>query len=271
MLLAVIVSVAMCSPVNVAVAQEISGSFRCESHTVAIDRFPGAIAVSPQDDTTNSTRILEAQFSGFDPQYPVESVHFRISFVRDQTNIERAVGRLRILASIGNHDSEQVKEIIDGDNVHVGSQVWYDNWELSRVLHVSFETAETGEALADSDDPMVDHSGRPQVRIHQAEAKKPVFLIKFIGLTAAGGWGEVDTEEAIVLDLRSGDLVAPAAVGCVKNDFAGQNHEDESIECLWNQRYGDYVCRTNAYYGRDWNFLLIQGRKLPRKIQSGKH
>jgi len=244
--------------------QQLSNSFGCESHTVTIDHFPGAKSAPAQaPDKRDSQALLEAEFSGFDPQYSVESVHFVVLFVRDGSKLDRTVGTLRILAFVRNRGTELVKELTDHDDLPFKSHGWYKDWHLPLLLRVELEPPQAAEDISPSDDPMVEHAGRPQVRLHQADPKKPVFLLKFIGLTPAGGWGEVEAESALVLDLRGGDLNAPAAVGCIKNDFAGQNHDDEWIHCTW--RRNDYVCSTNAYYGRDWEFQLIAGRRLPAK------
>lgn len=249
--------------------QQISGSFRCDSHTVAIDRFPAAKSVPASPPTEReSEKILETEFSAFDPTYSLESVRLALFFVQDRANPYRKVGKIRIMALLRTQGGQQWRELIDEETGHLVSPGWYDNGWLSLLLRSDLEQPQADDEVSASDDPMVEHSGRPQVRIQQAEAKIPLFLLKFIGLTSAGGRGDVDTEQAIVLDLRGGEFVAPAAVGCVKNDFAGEGHEDEWINCQWNAHRQDYVCRTNAYYNHDWAFLLIEGKKLPVKSRT---
>ena len=144
-----------------------------------------------------------------------------------------------------------------------GAQEWYTYRPLAALLRVSYVTPQSGEQATASDDPVVEREGRPQLQIQQAESKKPIFLLKFIGLTVAGGWGEVDTERAIAVDLGALEWKVPAAVGCVKNDFAGQNHENQWVDCRWSSQQQDYVCETNAFYAHEWKFALIEGKKLP--------
>lgn len=254
--------------------QQTVGSFQCSFNTVAIDRMHGSRFVPIQSPSpSDSPKILTTDFSGFDPQYALNSVHFEVVFVPDQDNRELHIGKLRILARLWSGTHEQWLELVDSDTKQSvdPEKPWFSYGSLSDRLRVRFEPLSPDDEPAASDDPSVERWARPQVRIHQAAPKIPVFLMKYVSLTRAGGRGDVDTEQAIVLDMRGADLMATASVGCVKNDFAGENHEDEWIECLWNPRYADYVCRTNSYYGHDWDFLLIEGRKLPPKRRSAKH
>lgn len=39
---------------------------------------------------------------------------------------------------------------------------------------------------------------------------------------AAAGWGDVDSDNAMVLDLGGETLSSSTALGCIKDDFAGQ-------------------------------------------------
>jgi len=257
----------------VAAGQQADSGFHCESHTAAIDRLPGAkFTAAEVPDTAGTREILQADFSSFDPQYSLQSVHFVILFVPapPNPNTTSTRGRLRLLARAGTHGSEQWRELTDEEGAKDLSQhgSWYDNWVVSDLLRANFEAPQAGEETNPSDDPTVWTSGRPQVRIHQAQKGKPVFLLTSIGLAQAGGHGEVETEQAIVLDLRGGVLTAPAFVGCIKNDFASEQHRDEWVDCRWNSRLQDYVCKSNAYYDHDWRFLLIKGEKLPAKSKA---
>jgi hypothetical protein len=252
----------------IAAGQQTVGSFRCDSHTVAIDRLPGAKSIPAKEpDKQDSHKILQADFSGFDPQYSLESVGFVVLFAPNPpTPYGRPDGKLRVLALLRSHGSDQWRELA-GDDTEASPAVWYDNRLISDLLRVNSEPAEAGLEPDPSDDPTVEKSGRPQIRIHQAQKGTPVFFLKFIGLTPAGGHGDVDAERAMALDLRRGTLAAPAAVGCVKNDFAGEGHEDEWIDCQWRPTLQDYVCKNNAHYSYDWEFLLIKGEKLPAKAK----
>jgi len=267
-ILCLMLSVMMTSIVT---GQQIIPNFRCDSHTVEIDRLPGAKSIPAKEpDKQISHRILQADFSGFDPQYNLETVRFVLFFDPTQSALNSPYGKLRILTLLRSHGSDQWRELTGdrADALEPAKARWYDNFPISYLLDVTFEPPQAGEENALPDDPLVSESGRPQARVHQAQKGTPVFLLKFIGLTSAGGHGVVETERAIVLDLRGGELAAPAAVGCIKNDFASEQHKDEWIDCQWNHKLQDYVCRNNTHYKHDWDFLLIKGEKLPSNAKA---
>jgi hypothetical protein len=66
-----------------AAGQAVAGSFRCDYFTAAIDRLPAAKFVATTHDLSGSQKILQADFSGFDPLYSLESIHFEVLFVQD--------------------------------------------------------------------------------------------------------------------------------------------------------------------------------------------
>lgn len=84
--------------------------------------------------------------------------------------------------------------------------------------------------------------------------------MKFIGIAAAGGWGDVDSDNAMVLDLRHGKLSMPGAIGCIKDDFAGQGPGGGWASCHWDRAIQDYDCETN-----EGGFLLVSGKKIRSK------
>jgi len=263
-----IVQVAALSALMVtrAAGQQIVGKFRCESHTVGIDRLPGAKFTPIQEPTKIEVRkVLEADFSGFGPENSVKAIHFLVQYVPGSLHEGAHQGRLRILAQIESNAGRRWWELADDLTPISQPGTWYDNGQSSDLLRVDFQSPQPGEVPDPTDDPAVYQSGRPQLRIHQAEKGKPVFLLKYIGWYQAGGHGDVDTEEAMVLDFRGNTPAAPAAVGCIKNDFASEQHRDEWIDCRWQPRREDYVCRNNSFYDHAWSFFLIGGKKLPAK------
>ncbi|HET9406882.1 MAG TPA: hypothetical protein VFO39_06555 [Candidatus Sulfotelmatobacter sp.] len=249
----------------IAVAQQNSGRFECESHTVAIDRLPDARLIPIHGpDNSGAQQILRADFSGFDAKYTIQSVHFVVFFTPEPApNLSVPRGKLSVQALVTKHGSQEWSVLADEDGRNsLLRQGWYENSALADLVQVFSELAESYEEPNSSDDPQVTQSGRPQVRIQQAESKQPVFLLTFIRLASAGGHGDVETEEGMVLDLRTEPFTAPAAVGCIKNDFASEQHVDERISCAWSAKQQDYICRTNASYAHEWRFLLIAGKKL---------
>ena len=91
----------------------------------------------------------------------------------------------------------------------------------ARARYRIFEPRNAASNSAGPGDRSFPSPGSPAIRFEQPEAGVPVFLIKFIGIVAAGGWDDVDSDNAMVLDLRHGALSMPGALGCTKDDFAG--------------------------------------------------
>ena len=109
-------------------------------------------------------------------------------------------------------------------------------------------------------DPSFPDPGSPAIRFEQPETGVPIFLVKFIGIAPAGGWGDVDSDNALVLDLRNRTLSMPAALGCIKDDFAGQGPGGGWARCHWDPMHHDYDCATSG-----GEFFLVSGKKVTSK------
>lgn len=208
--------------------------FDCDSASLFVSR----LSVVPSDtvlpDSPNTRLLASQDFVGF-AKYGIDSVKLTIRFDPDShSTAVRPTGSIRIAAVV--RSGAQATE----------SEIRYSASELAFL-----------RARLISDDPAPDNTGTPAIRVEQAEADLPVILIKFIGVVAAGGWGDVNSHNAMVIDFRGGKLLMPAALGCVDNDFAGQGARGGSANCQWNHTHQDYGCTTS-----EGDFFLISGKKI---------
>ena len=230
------------------VVEAQDNGFQCEEHSLFLYRL-GQITGSPPLPDGQGTKILVTKsFSGF-AKYGIDSVELTVRLEPDTgTDSEgrpKRTGDLRVAATIHSHDTTTTEEIRTRDfSRRPKLNDVYTH--LSMLLRARLTPAE----------PMDPDSGRPNIRIEQPETSVPIILVKFIGIAAAGGWGDVDSDNAMVLDLRQGVLSVPAALGCIKDDFAGQGSGGGWATCSWDRARQDYDCKSSR-----GEFLLISGKR----------
>jgi hypothetical protein len=233
-------------------AQAQQADFGCDSATLFVNR----LSIVPREAVlgdSRSTKVLASQdFFGF-AKYGIDSVKLTIRFDADpdSSEVPRPTGSIRVRAVIRSAGKSSESEIR-----------YSPDWRDPHSKELAFL-----RARLTSPDPASDDPGSPAIRIRQAETGLPVFLIKFIGVVAAGGRGDVDSHDAMVVDFRGGHFSMPVALGCIDNDFAGQEARGGSANCQWNHAHLDYACATS-----DGDFFLISGKRVvaDRKRETGK-
>jgi hypothetical protein len=232
-------------------AQDISdqSGFQCEEHNLFVDRFSALPRQRPLPDGPQTKVLASQNFSGFG-KYGFDSVKLSIRFDPDRgsANVPVPAGGIRVEAAIESNGTATSEEIRD-----LGDWKLDPDAELATLLR-----ARLVPANPDSPD-----SARPAVRFEQPEAGVPIFLVKFIGIMSVGGRGNVDSDNAVIFDLRQRKLSMPAALGCTKDDFPGQGPGGGFASCRWDHARGDYDCDSSE--GR---FLLISGAKFALKPRS---
>lgn len=231
-------------------AQE--GGFRCEEHNLFINRL-GALPSAPPLPDIPETKILSTQtFSDFS-KYGIDSITLMIRFDPDSdTDSEgrpKPTGSLRIAATIRAHEKTSEQEIRANREREAWEPKLHDEYSKVGIL--------LRGRLIPASDPSFRDSERPNIRLEQPETGIPIFLVKFIGDAPAGGWGDVDSDNAMVLDLRGGTLSVPAALGCMKDDFAGQGPGGGWADCRWDHVHQDYKCKSSK-----GKFFLISGKQI---------
>jgi hypothetical protein len=235
-------------------AQAQEADFDCHSATLFVNRLSIVPSETVMGDS-RSTKVLARQdFFGF-AKYGFDSVKLIIRFDADldSSGAPGQTGSIRVGAVIRIRSAGESSE----------SEIRYSpDWRDPHSKELVFLRARMINGDPANDDP-----GSPAISIQQAEAGLPVFLIKFIGVVAAGGMGDVDSHNAMVVDLRGGQLSIPVALGCIDNDFAGQEARGGSANCQWNHARLDYACATS-----DGHFFLISGKRVVagRKSETGK-
>lgn len=220
-------------------AQDVG--FDCDSATLFVNRLSIVPSEMVFPDGPN-TRVLASQdFSGF-AKYGIDSVKLTIRFDPDSHS-----------TAVRPHGSIRVSAAVQSGGKSIQSEIRYSpDWRDPHAAELDFLRVQFS-----SGDPALDYPGTPAIRIEQAEADLPVILIKFTGVVAAGGRGDADSHNAMVVDFRGGKLSMPAALGCVDNDFAGQGGGGGSAHCQWNHARQDYSCTTS-----EGDFYLISGKKI---------
>lgn len=217
--------------------------FQCEEHNLFVDRFPALPTQLPLPDGPQTKMIAGRSFSGFG-KYGFDSVKLSIRFDPDRgsTGVPAPAGRIRVEATIESSGTVTSEEIRDPGDWKLDPRA-----ELATLLRARLLPA----------NPDFPDSARPAVWFEQPETGVPIFLVKFIGIVAVGGRGNVDSHNAVVFDLRQRKSSMPAALGCVDDDFAGQGPGGGFASCHWDHAREDYDCDSSE--GR---FLLISGTKF---------
>ena len=217
--------------------------FQCEEHNLFVDRL-AAIPSQPPLSDGPGTKILATQnFSGF-TKYGLDSVKLTIHFDPDPNSGDapRSSGSIRVDVMVQSNGKSSVAEIRDLNDWRMDPRA-----ELAILLRARLVPA----------DPSFPDPGSPAIRFEQPETGVPIFLIKFIGIAPVGGRGDVDSDNAMVLDLRQRTMSMPAALGCIKDDFAGQGPGGGWANCHWDHVHQDYDCDTS-----EGEFWLISGKKI---------
>lgn len=222
--------------------------FRCEEHNLFIDRLGAVPGVPPLPDNAQTKILATQNFSDFS-KYGIDSITLTIRFDPDSgTDSEgrpKPTGSLRIAATIRAHEKAWQEEIRERENWEPKLHDEYSN--VSILLR--------GRLMPT--DPSSPDSERPNLRLEQPERGVPIFLVKFIGIAGTGGRGDVDSDNAVVLDLRGKTLSISAALGCIKDDFAGQGPGGGWVDCSWDHLRQDYKCKSS-----EGKFFLISGKQI---------